>query len=88
MNKNLIKSLVIGIISLSLATSCAQFKVFQKEETKKCSTSKCCKKKCSTKKGKTGKCSAKKDKASKCSAKKGKTSKCSSKNKKCSSKTK
>ncbi len=80
MNKKFLQSVVVGIMGLSLATSCSS----AKKEANFCGAENGC----SAKKDEAHKCSAKKSEANKCSskkeAKKSEANKCSAN--KCSSK--
>ncbi len=91
MNKKFLQSVVVGVMGLSLATSCSLMKkeshvcgaengcAAKKDEAHKCSAKKAEANKCSS-----NKCSAKKSEANKCSANKCSANKCSAN--KCSAK--
>lgn len=63
MNKNFLKSVITGVVSLGLIASCSQ--LTGKKDSHNCSSNKCSAKKA--------------DEANKCSSKKAETNKCSSK---------
>lgn len=74
MNKNFLKSVITGVVSLGLIASCSQ--LTGKKDSHNCSSNKCSAKKADE----ANKCSAKKtEESNKCSSKKAETNKCSSK---------